>query len=89
MKRNFDYQLDSKNNVAIPKEEDIDPLLEDYVKIVGKIVPFYLNVTKRVKSACVAVSYSLFIIYAIKKDVNRRITDKDIDKIVEAIKEQL
>ena len=86
LKGKFEYTLDKDNKLPIPTEDDVKTLLHDFVKIAGKIVPFYQHVEKSAKTASIAVSDSLFEIYAIKKDVEKKLSEDDIDKIVEVIK---
>jgi hypothetical protein len=85
LKDKFDYSVDSKGNLPEPTQADTVALLHDFVKIAGKLIPYYLYNEKNAKFASMAVAEYLFQIYAIKKDVNKRLSDADSDSILKAI----
>ena len=86
LKGKFEYSLDKDDKLSVPSMDDVKQLLHDFIKIAGKILPYYEYAEKSVKYASIAVSEYLFEIYAIKKDIDKKLTEDDIDNIVEAIK---
>lgn len=82
----YKYNLDKNNKLPVPGMEELNILLNDFVKIAGKIVPYYEYGEKSTKFASMSVAEKIFQIYAIKKDENKQISEDDIDKIVYAIK---
>lgn len=85
---NYDYNLDENGNLPIPTKEDVKTLLKDFIKIAGKIVPYYEIENKSAKIASMTVAGYIFQIYAIKKDTDGKLSTETIDKIVDAIKKE-
>lgn len=83
----FDYELDDKNKLSEPTIEDLKLLLEDFVKIAGKIVPYYEYGEKSARYASIAVAEKIFQVYAIKKDLDKKLSEENINDIVNAIKD--
>lgn len=84
----YEYNLDKDGNLQMPTEDNVRTLFKDFVKIAGKIVPYYEIESKSAKMASITVAGCIFQIYAYKKDVDGKMSEKTIEKIVNAIKEE-
>jgi hypothetical protein len=87
-KGEFDYILNTDNKLEMPEEKDINALYKNLLQVAGKIVPFYnLEKGKRSKAFYMVLDF-MFEIYAIKKNSTGDLSSKDIDTLVENIKEK-
>lgn len=83
----LNYRLDN-TKLNEPSEDDLKLLLDDFVQIAGLIVPYGIHKNKKLKQiAFSGIAKRLINIYAIQKDINKKLSKKDIEKIVDSIKQ--
>ena len=82
----YNYNLNSEDKIEPAGEEEVKKLLEDFVSLVGSVVPYYEKSVAGIKIARTAVSKFIFEIYATKKNSSSRLTNEDRRKIFDAIK---
>lgn len=80
--------INSENKIDPVDPEDVKKLAEEFVHIVGYIVPYYITGYSQKKSihrANQTVAQSLFYVYLFKEDMDKKIDDSNMEYVINHI----